>query len=250
MNHFRWCSITFQQVRVYEMDLRDVTVLSFDCYGTLIDWDAGLIAQLRRISPDLDEDDALQRYAGIEADIEHTHPTMLYRDVVAATARQFGQAIGVPVPDELAADIGGSIGTWPAFPDSAEALAALKPHCTLVVLSNVDRLSFAGSAALLGDPFDTVLTAEEIGSYKPDRRNFEALMAHVDAIGGTGRHLHVAQSLFHDHVPAKAMGLPTAWINRRGMKTSEGASGHSLDISPDWEFPDMHSFAAALLADR
>ena len=232
------------------MELRDFTVLSFDCYGTLIDWDAGLSAQLRRIAPDLDEHDALQRYAAIEAEIEHSHPTMLYREVVAATAARFGEDLGQVVSPELAANIGGSIGAWPPFPDSVQALANLKQQCTLIVLSNVDRESFAGSAALLGDPFDAVLTAEDIGSYKPDQRNFEALMAHVDGIGGTGKHLHVAQSLFHDHAPAKAMGMPTAWINRRSTKIGEGASGPALDVVPDWEFPDMRSFTAALLADR
>lgn len=232
------------------MDMRSFTVLSFDCYGTLIDWDAGLMAQLRRIAPDLDEDDALQRYAAIEAEIEHEHPTMLYRDIVANTAARFGQTLGRDVSPQLAAEIGGSIGTWPPFPDSVQALADLKQHCTLIVLSNVDRQSFADSAALLGDPFASVLTAEDIGSYKPDRRNFEALMAHVDKIGGTGQHLHVAQSLFHDHAPAKAMGLPTAWINRRSTKPGEGASGPALDVIPDWEFPSMRSFADALIAGR
>ena len=232
------------------MDLRNFTVLSFDCYGTLIDWDAGLAAQLRRVAPGLNEHDALQRYAAIEAEIEHEHPTMLYRDIVAATATRLGHDTGNDVPPALAAEIGESIGTWPPFPDSVQALAHLKQHCTLIVLSNVDRQSFAGSAALLGDPFDAVLTAEDIGSYKPDLRNFEALMAQVDKIGGSGKHLHVAQSLFHDHAPAKAMGLPTAWINRRSTKSGEGASGPALDVVPDWEFPDMRSFAAALLADR
>ncbi len=232
------------------MELRNFTVLSFDCYGTLIDWDAGLAAQLHRIAPDLAEHDLLQRYAAIEAEIEHSHPTMLYRDIVATTATRLGKDLGIDVSPALAAEIGGSIGTWPPFPDSVQALADLKQCCALVVLSNVDRQSFAGSAALLGDPFDAVLTAEEIGSYKPDRGNFEALMAHVDRIGGTGKHLHVAQSLFHDHVPAKALGLPTAWINRRSSKPGEGASGPTLDVAPDWEFPDMRSFAAALMANN
>lgn len=232
------------------MDLRNFEVLSFDCYGTLIDWDAGLLAQLKRFAPDTDDDDLLQRYAGIEAEVEEEHPTMLYRDVVETVVKQLGQDLGRDVPDALAADIGGSVGTWPAFPDSVEALAQLKQHCKLVVLSNVDIKSFSGSAALLGDPFDAVLTAEEIGSYKPGKRNFEALMSYVESIGGTGKHLHVAQSLYHDHKPAKEFGLPTAWINRRSGKSGEGASGPSLDVTPDWEFPDMKSFAAAILEGR
>lgn len=229
------------------MDLREFDILSFDCYGTLIDWDAGLSAQLKRIAPDMDDDDLLQLYAGIEAEIEREHPSMLYRDVVETVVKQLATDLEKDIPDALAADIGGSVGTWPAFPDSVEALAQLKQHCKLVVLSNVDIKSFAGSAALLGDPFDAVLTAEEIGSYKPEPRNFEVLRAYVDSIGGTGKHLHVAQSLFHDHEPAKAVGLPTAWINRRSIKSGEGASGPSLDVKPDWEFADMTSFTAAIL---
>lgn len=232
------------------MDLRTFDVLSFDCYGTLIDWDAGLLAQLKRFAPDSEDNDLLQLYAGIEAEVEKSNPTMLYRDVVETVVKQLGEDLGKDVPDALAADIGGSVGTWPAFPDSAAALADLGQHCKLVVLSNVDIKSFSGSAALLGDPFDAVLTAEEIGSYKPDPRNFEALLAYVDSIGGTGKHLHVAQSLFHDHKPAKAAGLPTAWINRRSGKSGEGASGPSLDVQPDWEFPDMKSFTAAILEGR
>lgn len=232
------------------MDLRNFDVLSFDCYGTLIDWDAGLSAQLKRIAPDVAEDDLLARYAPIEAEIEHENPTMLYSDIVARTAKRLGEDMGRDVPDALAADIGGSIGSWPPFPDSAAALADLKQHVTLVVLSNVDIASFSGSAALLGDPFTAVLTAEEIGSYKPDRRNFKALMAYVESIGGTGKHLHVAQSLFHDHAPAKELGLPTAWINRRSGSSSQGASGPELDVTPDWEFPDMRSFTDALIAAK
>ncbi len=230
------------------MDLHTFSVLSFDCYGTLIDWDAGLGAHLRQIAPDLDENDLLQRYAAIEAEMEHKHPTMLYREIVTATATRLGEDLGVDVSPELANAIGASIGTWPPFPDSVEALAELKRHCTLIVLSNVDRQSFAGSASLLGDPFDAVLTAEDIGSYKPSLRNFAALMAYVDSTGGTGKHLHVAQSLFHDHAPAKELGLPTVWINRRSSKTGEGASGPALDVVPDREFPDMESFTAAFLA--
>lgn len=233
------------------MDLQKYTVLSFDCYGTLIDWDAGLAGQLKRIAPDLDADELLQRYAVFEAEIEHESPTMLYRNVVATAATKLAESLDREIPEALAADIGGSVGEWPPFPDSVAALAALKDHCTLVVLSNVDRTSFAGSSAQLGDPFDTLISAEDVGSYKPSHRNFEALLAHIDALGiDRSAHLHVAQSLFHDHAPAKELGIDSVWINRRQGKTSEGASGPSLDVVPDAEFPDMASFAAALVAAK
>lgn len=230
------------------MDLGKYKVLSFDCYGTLIDWDAGLAGQLKRIAPDVDDDDLLQRYAVFEADIEHRHPTMLYSDVIANAGRKLAESLDRDVSDALLADIGGSVGTWPPFPDSVAALAALKQHCDLVVLSNVDRTSFSGSSAQLGDPFHSVLTAEDVGSYKPAAANFEALLAHIDAMGvDRSEHLHVAQSLFHDHVPAQALGIDTLWINRRAGKTSEGASGPMLDVTPDAEYPNMASFASALV---
>lgn len=230
------------------MNLGTYKALSFDCYGTLIDWDAGLAGQLKRIAPDLADDDLLQRYSVYEAQIEHENPTMLYREVVTRAAKLLADSLDRDIPDALAADIGGSVGEWPPFPDSASALAQLKEHCTLVVLSNVDRQSFVGSSAQLGDPFHSLLTAEDIGSYKPDVRNFEALLAHIDALGiDRAEHLHVAQSLFHDHAPAKAMGIDTVWINRRHSKSSEGASGPALDVTPDAEYPDMASFTAALV---
>jgi 2-haloacid dehalogenase len=230
------------------MDLRRYEILSFDCYGTLIDWDAGLVAQLKRISTDVDDDQILQRYAVFEAEIEQDHPTMLYSDVVTEAARMLARSLDRDVPEALVADIGASVGQWPPFPDSVDALAELKLHCKLIVLSNVDRKSFAGSSTQLGDPFHSVITAEDVGSYKPAAPNFQALLAHIDELGiDRSAHLHVAQSLFHDHKPAKALGIDTVWINRRQGKSNEGASGPVLDVTPDAEFPDMTSFTAALV---
>lgn len=233
------------------MDLSKYKVLSFDCYGTLIDWDAGLAGHLKRIAPDINEDELLQRYSEIEARMEQEHPNMLYSNIVTLVAKQLAESLDREISDALAADIGGSVGEWPPFPDSVEALVQLREHCDLVVLSNVDRKSFSGSSALLGDPFHAVITAEDVGSYKPAAANFEALLALIDEMGiDRSQHLHVAQSLFHDHAPAKAMGIDTVWINRRTGKDTEGASGPKLDVTPDAEYPDMASFAAALVAAK
>ena len=233
------------------MDLRKYKVLSFDCYGTLIDWDAGLTTQLKRIAPDFEGDDLLQRYSVFEAEIEREHPTTLYSDVVTQAAKQLAESLDREISDALAADIGGSVGEWPPFDDSVEALAELRKHCDLVVLSNVDRTSFMGSSTQLGDPFHSVITAEDVGSYKPAAKNFEALLAHIDEMGvNRSEHLHVAQSLFHDHAPAKEIGIDSLWINRRTGKDSEGASGPALDVTPDAEYPDMASFTAALVAAK
>jgi 2-haloalkanoic acid dehalogenase type II len=137
--------------------------------------------------------------------------------------------LGVEPDDVEAAKFGGSVGDWPAFPDSAEALAYLKQHFRLIILSNVDRVSFAGSNRRLGVEFDHIFTAQDIGSYKPDLRNFEYLLAGVQG-DGTARSdlLHVAQSLFHDHVPANRMGIASAWIDRRA-----GSAGSGATVLPD-----------------
>src|SRR5680860_349517 len=192
--------------------LTDFDALSLDCYGTLIDWEHGLRQGLERISRfgerRHDPDALLETYAGAESRAERQHPALPYPAIIERSILATGAAHGIDVPAGLAAGIGASVPAWPAFPDSAEALDRLSRRFTLIILSNVDRASFAASNARLGVTFDAVLTAEEIGSYKPDSRNFAALLAHAETMGiAPDRLLHVAQSLFHDHVPAKAAGL-------------------------------------------
>jgi len=167
--------------------------------------------------------------------------------VLARSLRQLGGQLGAPVTDEDAARLAGSVPDWPAFPDSPAALAALSQRFKLIILSNVDRASFAGSNRRLGVEFTSILTAEDIGSYKPAQRNFDALTAEAARLGITpGKLLHVAQSLFHDHVPAKRAGLRTVWINRRHADPGWGATPEpSAPVTPDWEFPSMAAFAAA-----
>ncbi|MGB3328724.1 MAG: haloacid dehalogenase type II [Thermomicrobiales bacterium] len=232
--------------------LADFDALSFDCYGTLIDWETGLRAGLARVAalaptpPAIES--MLEAYADAESTIEHEQPTLRYPGVIAAAVRATGDALGIAVPATLAAEIGASVPAWPAFPDSADALARLQRHVTLIILSNVDRTSFAASNARLGVTFDAIHTAEDIGSYKPDARNFTYLLDRVEARGiPRGRLLHVAQSLYHDHVPAKAHGLATVWIDRRGAQAGFGATPPPPEVvSPDWTFPSMAAFADAL----
>jgi 2-haloalkanoic acid dehalogenase type II len=140
-----------------------------------------------------------------------------------------------------------SVPAWPAFPDSPAALNALAQRYQLIILSNVDRASFAASNRRLQVTFTSVLTAEDIGSYKPSARNFDALLAEADRLGiKRGRLLHVAQSLFHDHGPAKQAGLPTVWINRRHDRPGWGATPRPAGgVTPDWEFPSMAAFTDA-----
>lgn len=234
------------------MNLTDFDALSFDCYGTLIDWEDGLrnglskVAALAPGAPDVDT--LLETYGEVEARTEREHPAMRYPEIIARSVTATGAAHGIEVPESLAAEIGASVPQWPAFPDSREALQRLKARYKLIILSNVDRQSFAGSNERLGVEFDAVLTAEDIGSYKPNPRNFEALLARIEEMGiAKGRLLHVAQSLFHDHVPAKAAGLATVWIDRRAGKPGAGATPIPADApEPDWRFTSMAEFADAV----
>lgn len=238
------------------MNLTDFDALSFDCYGTLIDWEAGLKAGLAKIArlsiPPSDVEALLQSYGEAEAMIEAENPTAPYPQIIARSAEIAGKAHGIAVPGDLSAAIGASVPDWPAFPDSEDALRRLKDRYKLIILSNVDRASFAGSNRRLGVEFDAILTAQDIGSYKPHPRNFEALLEAARTMGiGEGRLLHVAQSLFHDHVPARAAGLPTVWVDRRGDTPGAGATPIPRNVpTPDWTFSSMAEFADAVEAER
>src|SRR6516164_6185089 len=234
------------------MELTEFEALSFDCYGTLIDWEAGLLAVLgpwaRARGLALTGEELLTAYAQVEAEVEAEHPAAVYPEVLARGMRQFGASLGAEVTEEDAARLARSVPDWPAFPDSPDALAALGRRFKLIILSNVDRASFAGSAARLGASFTSVITAQDVGSYKPDPRNFEALTREAARLGiRPGGLLHVAQSLFHDHVPAQRAGLRTVWIHRRHDRGGWGATPQPpAPVTPDWEFPSMAAFAAAV----
>ena len=220
------------------MRLSDFKALSFDCYGTLIDWEAGIAEALRPLAGEsgASADELLDAYGPIEHAIEVEQPGLAYSQLLEHVHERLSDKFGVE-PDEVeAAKFGASVGDWPAFPDSAEALRYLKQHFKLVILSNVDRLSFAGSNARLGVEFDHIFTAQDIGSYKPDLRNFEYLLAHLAEDGiEKGELLHVAQSLFHDHVPANRLGIASAWIDRRAGKAGSGATVMP-DPMPHYDF--------------
>jgi 2-haloacid dehalogenase len=236
--------------------LSDFDALSFDCYGTLIDWEAGIAAVLGRWAAerglDLDNEALLAAYSRHESAAEEQHPQEPYPAILARGMRGLGAELGAPVSDQDAQSLARSVPDWPAFADSAAALAALAGRYQLIILSNVDRDSFAASNRRLGVTFTSILTAQDIGSYKPSPRNFEALTARAGELGiGEGKLLHVAQSLFHDHVPAQRAGLPTAWINRRHDRPGWGATpAPPAAVTPDWEFPSMAAFAAAAAASE
>jgi 2-haloacid dehalogenase len=228
------------------LDFDRFEALTFDCYGTLIDWETGLLGAMRRVldahGVSAGDDELLERYARHESALE-AGPYLRYRDVLARGLAAVGAELGItPTPDELAA-FGGAVGDWPAFPDSADALARLQARFRLVVITNCDNDLFAASNKRLGVAFDAVVTAEQAGSYKPSHHNFELAFERVGRLGvPRERILHVAQSLYHDHVPAHELGMTTVWVNRRHAKDGSGATPPA-EAAPDLTVPDMATLA-------
>ena len=235
-----------------DLDLAQYKALSFDCYGTLIDWEAGIAAVLhpwaREQGLGLNGEELLLAYADHEAAAEREMPTALYPDVLAAAFRRAGETLGRPVSDEWAQRLGQSVPDWPAFPDSAAALARLARHYQLIILSNVHRDGFTASNRRLRGHFAAIITAEDVGAYKPAANHFRALDAKLAELGLDRKDLlHVAQSLFHDHVPAKRESLPSVWINRRHDRPGWGATPEpSEEWAYDLEFTSMADFADAV----
>jgi 2-haloacid dehalogenase len=238
------------------MRLRDFEVLTFDCYGTLIDWETGLYTALEPLlragRVELERDAVLAEFARHEVAQESATPQLRYSELLAEVHRRLAQQWGVRLPEAGHAAFGRSVPQWPAFSDTATALAYLKRHYKLVILSNVDRESFAGSNARLGVRFDAVCTAEDIGSYKPDPRNFRYLIDTVSKLGfPAGEILHTAQSLYHDHVPAQAAGLRSAWIDRREARDGWGATLAPRGAARyDFRFPSLAAMVSAHQAEQ
>src|SRR5262245_61265978 len=182
------------------IDYDGVEVLTFDCYGTLIDWEAGIAAGLGAVTRahgvDVPDEELLTTYAGREATLE-AGPYLRYREILARVCRGVCEDLGVSPTDDEVEAFAGSVGEWPAFPDSAAALAALQVRFRLAVVTNCDDDLFAASNRRLGVTFDWVITAQQAGSYKPSHRNFELAFERMGL--ARERILHVAQSLYHDH---------------------------------------------------
>jgi len=224
-----------------------IRALSFDCYGTLIDWERGLLAAFDELlaarAMHLDEGLLLETFAELEHEVE-AEGFQKYRAVLAEVLERMGDELGfVPSVEECAA-FGASVARWPAFGDSPAALERLASRFELIVLSNVDADLFRGSELQLGVTFTQAFVAEHIGSYKPDARNFEYLKAHAGVL--PGELLHVAQSRYHDIGPAQAAGLATVWVNRRAGQAGGGATPAS-DAKPDVEVPNLAALAELLL---
>jgi 2-haloalkanoic acid dehalogenase type II len=231
--------------------LSDFKVLTFDCYGTLIDWESGMVAALSpltdRLQPALTRNEILEAHGRIEAMQQLATPGKPYRELLAIVYKRLAEHWGIAASWQECLTYGHSVANWPAFADTVEALRYLKQHFALVILSNVDNESFAHSNARLGVTFDAIYTAEDIGSYKPAPRNFEYMLGDLSQRGFAARDvLHVAESLFHDHVPAKSFGLTSCWIHRRHADEGFGATRPPAAMPRfDFRFESMGALAAA-----
>ena len=227
------------------LDFDRFDVLTFDCYGTLIDWEAGILAALRgplaAHGIEASDEDVLEAFARHEAELE-AGPYRSYREVFGAVLGAMVGHFGEEASAEERAAFGASVADWPAFPDSAAALARLHERFRLGVITNCDDDLFAASQRQLGLDFDLVVTAQQAKRYKPNPRGFELMFERVGL--PPARILHVAQSLFHDHVPAKRLGLSTVWVDRRGARPGFGATPPA-EATPDLVVPDMATLAAA-----
>jgi 2-haloacid dehalogenase len=225
-------------------------VVSFDCYGTLIDWESGIISGLRPVLANHRVDVPDDEILGLHAQTEHRLQSSStkgnytkYRDVLRQEVLEAGRRWGFePEPSEVDT-LANSLRNWEPFPDTVEALWALKKRYKLAIISNVDDGLFALTACHLEVEFDWIITAEQASTYKPSTNNFEVALGRMGV--GRERLLHAAESLFHDVVPAKELGLSTVWVHRRTGKEWFGATP-SADVEPDLEVPDLRTLASTL----
>jgi len=232
--------------------LSDHRLLSFDVYGTLIDWETGILNALQpflekhNVAGKFDKKYLLENYHLLEREQQTKTPDMIYSQLLTTVHALLAQKLGLPLPlAEESAEFGNSVGKWPAFPDSVDALKRLSKTYKLLVLSNVDRESIKATLAgpLKGVQFDKVLTAQDCGSYKPDLRNFESMLETVKAEYGIEKTevLQIAQSQFHDHHPAHQLGIKSVWIERSGA-----TMGNKTEEIYDWKFDKMLDMAHAV----
>ena len=232
------------------MDANKYEVLSFDCYGTLVDWESGIISGLRPVlrghRVEATDDEILDLHAQTEHKLQAASQRgsyLKYRDVLGEEVREAGRRWGFEPSRSDVQALPDSVRYWLPFPDTVNALRTLKGRYKLAIISNIDDGLFALTARYLEVEFDYIVTAEQAGTYKPSPNNFELALERIGA--APEKILHVAESLFHDHVPAKKMGLNTAWIHRRAAKGGFGATPPA-EAEPDLEVPDLESLVSAL----
>ncbi|MBE9183879.1 haloacid dehalogenase type II [Microcoleus sp. LEGE 07076] len=230
------------------LDFNQFEVVSFDCYGTLIDWESGILPVLRKLLSareiDFSDDATLEMFAEFESALEsHQINYMTYREILQEIVKKIGQRFNFEPTGTEIKSLADSVKNWEPFCDTVPALTTLKQKYKLAIISNIDDDLFAGTAKHLKVEFDWVITAEQVRSYKPSTRNFEIAMHSMGA--APEKLLHVAQSLYHDIVPAASMGIPTVWVNRRQGKAGFGAT-LPASAQPDLEVPDLKTLVEAI----
>ena len=235
------------------MDFSHFTTISFDCYGTLIDWESGILPVLRgvlgRHGESVPDAAILELYAEFEAEAEGG-PYQSYRDVLQSVVKAFADRFHFEASPAEISSLHESIRAWLPFPDTVPALRELQKRFKLVVISNIDNDLFEKTRKHLGVEFDNVITAEKARSYKPSLNNFQTALRTL-AIS-PDRLLHAAQSIYHDVVPARSLGISTVWVNRKSARAGIGAVRASADRAsekrPDLEVSDLASLAAAVMS--
>jgi len=229
------------------LDFSQFEVLTFDCYGTLINWEEGILQCLHRIlaahGKDKDADDAaiLRLYGDFEARAEQSE-YRCYREVLQSVVRQFGEELGFAPSDEEARALPESLPKWKPWPDTVNALHLLRERFRLAVISNVDDDLFAGTRPQLSVEFDQVITAQQAQAYKPSLKIFNLALSRIGA--SPSRVLHVGQSLYHDVLPARSLGLATVWVNRPSARSGVGAV-KAVEGHPDLQVSSLGELAAA-----
>jgi len=237
------------------MKLTDFKALTFDVYGTLIDWETGMVNGLKpltdKVSHALSRNDILEAHAHYESSTQRQTPTKLYSDILAVVYKRLAEEWGVEVSWTDCLTYGACVEHWPAFEDSVASLQYLKKHFKLVVLSNIDNVSFTHSNKKLQVNFDAAYTAGDIGSYKPAPGNFEYMIDNLARLGvAKNEILHTAESMFHDHAPANCFGLANCWIYRRHDQEGFGATMNPGDMpSYDMVFNSMAELVEAHKAE-
>jgi 2-haloacid dehalogenase len=225
------------------LDFTRFKVLTFDCYGTLIDWETGIFSALRPIlaahEKKITDSTLLELYSELELKAERGE-FLRYRDVLQFVVHGFGERLGFSPTETEVRSLPESLANWQPFPDTVEALRALKNRYRLAVISNVDDDLFASTAPKLGVAFDHVITAQQAGCYKPCMKMFKLAEQRIGV--SRERWLHVGQSIYHDVIPAQSLGIATVWVNRPSPRPGAGAAKAAAG-KPDLEVPDLKTLA-------
>ncbi len=227
------------------LDFSRFELLTFDCYGTLVNWEDGILRCLHRIlaahGKDIDDATILQLYADFEARAEQGEYRR-YREVLQSVVRQFGEQLGFAPTDQEVRSLPESLPNWKPWPDTVAALRQLQSRFRLAIVSNVDDDLFAATKPQLGVEFDQIITAQQAGAYKPSLKIFELALSRFGV--PAHRVLHVGQSVYHDVLPAQSLGLATVWVNRPSARSGVGAV-KAVKGNPDLQVSSLEELAAA-----